>query len=86
MERRVWAVYKGGVLKPLEALDLQDEQRVIVTIANRVITGQDVTGYFSPEELAAAVQDDVSIEDVRRALSTISGSLADAVVSLREER
>ncbi len=86
MEKRLQAVYKDGVLQPLEAVPLEDEQQVTVTITDPVTVGQDVAGYFSPEEWAEAVDNDVSLDEVRQALSTISGSLSDAVIALRQER
>ncbi len=86
MERRLQAVYKDGVLQPLEALPLEDKQQVTVTITDPTTVGQDVAGYFSPEEWEEAAHDDVSLDEVRRALSTISGSLSDAVIALRQER
>jgi len=86
MERRIQAVYKDGVLQPLEDLPLEDKQQVTVTITYPTTVGQDVTGYFSPEEWEEAAHDDVSLDDVRRALSTISGSLSDAVIALRQDR
>lgn len=86
MEKRLQAVYKDGVLQPLEAVPLEDEQHVTVTITDSATVGQDVAGYFSPEEWQEAAHDDVSLDEVRRALSTISGSLSDAVIALRQER
>jgi len=86
MQKRLQAVYKDGVLQPLEALPLEDKQQVTVTITDPSTVGQDVAGYFSPEEWAEAAQDDISLDEVRRALSTISGSLSDAVIALRQER
>jgi predicted DNA-binding antitoxin AbrB/MazE fold protein len=86
MERRLQAVYKDGVLQPLDALPLEDKQQVTMTITDSTTVGQDVTGYFSPEEWAEAAHDDISLDEVRRALSTISGSLSEAVVALRQER
>jgi predicted DNA-binding antitoxin AbrB/MazE fold protein len=86
MEKRLQAVYKNGVLQPLEAVSLEDEQQVTVTITDPATMGQDVAGYFSPEEWAEAAHDDISLDEVRRALSTISGSLSDAVIALRQER
>jgi len=32
------------------------------------------------------VHDDIGLDEVRRALSTISGSLSEAVIALRQER
>jgi hypothetical protein len=61
-----------------------------VTIGDPAIAGQDagqdIAGYFTPEEWAEAAHDDVSLGEVRRALSTMSGSLSEAVIALRQER
>jgi predicted DNA-binding antitoxin AbrB/MazE fold protein len=86
MEKRLQAVYREGVLQPLEAVPLEDKQQVTVTITDPATMGQDVAGYFSPEEWAEAAHDNISLDEVRRALSTISGSLSDAVIALRQER
>jgi predicted DNA-binding antitoxin AbrB/MazE fold protein len=75
------AVYENGVLRPLECLALPNMQHVLVTIS-----ADDVAGYFEPEEWEAAKRDDISLQEVRRALSSIPGSLADAVIASREER
>ena len=85
MEKTLQAVYKDGVLHPLEALPLEERQQVTVTITD-VTAGQDVAGYFTHEEWAEAAHDDVTLGEVRRALSTISGSLSEAVIALRQER
>jgi len=86
MERRLQAVYKNGVLQPLEALPLEESQQVTVTIVDAGSVGQEIAGYFSPEDWAQAAQDTVSLDEVRRALATISGSLSDTVIAQREER
>lgn len=86
MEKRVQAVYKDGVLQPLEPVPLQERQQVTVTITEAATVSQDVKGYFTQEEWSNAELDDISLEQVRQALSTISGSLSEAVVALREER
>ena len=80
------AVYENGVLRPLESLPLPNGQHAFVTIASTPATADDVAGYFEPEEWEAAKHDDVSLQEVRRALSSIPGSLADAVITSREER
>lgn len=79
-------MYTNGVLRPLEALPLEDKQQVTVTISDPATASWHLTGYLSPEEWAEATQDDVSLDEVRRALSTVSGSLADAIIALRQER
>ena len=86
MERRLQAVYENGVLQPLESLPFEDRQQVTVTISDPSSVGQDVAGYFSPEEWALAAEDTVSLDEVRVALSTISGALSEAVIAQREER
>jgi predicted DNA-binding antitoxin AbrB/MazE fold protein len=86
MEKRLQAVYKDGVFQPLEAVPLEDRQQVTVTISDTAAVGQDVKGYFTPEEWSKAEDDDISLEQVRQALSTISGTLSEAVIALREER
>lgn len=80
------AVYENGVLRPLESLALPNLQHVLVTISDVPATADDVAGYFEPEEWEAAKRDDVSLQEVRRALSSIPGSLADTVIASREER
>jgi len=86
MEKRLQAVYKDGVLQPLEPIPIGDRQQVTVTISDTAAIGPDVQGYFTPEEWSNAEDDDISLEQVRQALSTISGSLSEAVIALREER
>jgi predicted DNA-binding antitoxin AbrB/MazE fold protein len=85
MEKRLRAVYKDGVLQPLEPAPLEDRQQVTLTISDAQ-GGEDVRGYFTPEEWSEAERDDISLEQVRRALSTISGSLSEAIIALRQER
>jgi predicted DNA-binding antitoxin AbrB/MazE fold protein len=75
----------GGVLQPLETVPLEEGQTATVTISEPGIVSQDLAGYFTPEEWAEA-HDDIGLDEVRRALSTISGSLSEAVIALRQER
>jgi hypothetical protein len=51
-----------------------------------LVTIDDIADYFEPEEWEAAKHDDISLPEVRRALSSIQESLADAVIASREER
>jgi len=86
MEKKIQAVYKDGVLRLEEPLPLKDMQRVIVTITDSPAIDDDLTGYFTPEEWAGAAHDPITWDDVRTALSEISGSLSDAVTAQRQER
>ena len=67
------AVYENGVLRPLEALPISDRQHVLVTISDVPATACDVAGYFEPEEWDLATRDDVSLNEVRKALARIPG-------------
>jgi predicted DNA-binding antitoxin AbrB/MazE fold protein len=80
------AIYENGVLRPLERLALPAPQHVLVTISTAPATADDVASYFEPEESEAAKHDEISLQEVRRALSSIPGSLADTVIASRAER
>lgn len=86
MERTFEAVYENGVLRPLETLPISNMEHVLVRISDIPATTADVAGYFEPEEWEAAKHDDISLDAVRLALASISGSFADAVVASRDER
>ncbi len=80
------AVYENGVLRPVDQLSLPEQSRVTVTITDAALFESDASAYFSPEEWEAALRDEISLDEVRQALSSIYGSLSDAVIALREER
>jgi len=83
MQKTFEAVYENGLLRPLEALDLPNLQHVQVTISDEDV---DIAAYFDPAEWEASKRDDISLAEVRRALSSIRGSLSEAVVASRDER
>jgi predicted DNA-binding antitoxin AbrB/MazE fold protein len=61
MARVIDAIYKNGTLKPLEALDLPEHQRVRITIHEPIVE--------SPEETLAAwhqVYEGCTAEDIAR--------------------
>lgn len=86
MQKTVVAVYEGGVLRPLEPLELEERQHVQVTITAPQYASGDIAAYFDPGEWEASKTDDISLAEVRHALSSIRGSLSDAVIASREER
>lgn len=86
MEKTVQAVYREGVLQPLEPLQLEEMQQVTVTITDSPAIDDDLAGFFTPQEWAAAAHDDITWDDVQRAFSKISGSLSDTVIAQRQER
>ena len=83
MQKSFEAVYENGVLRPLAPLPLANAQRVQVTIAD---VDSDVAAYFDATEWEASKHDDISLQEVRASLSSIEGSLSDAVIASREER
>jgi predicted DNA-binding antitoxin AbrB/MazE fold protein len=80
------AVYENGVLRPLENLGLENRQHVFLSIAEVRVPAGDVSGYFESEESEASKRDDITLDQVQRATSSIKGSLADAVIASRDER
>lgn len=86
MEKRVQAVYEGGVLRPLEPIPLEDRQEVTVTISDEANIIRDHPLLASSEEWADAAGDPISLDEVRRALATIRGALSEAVIEERRDR
>jgi predicted DNA-binding antitoxin AbrB/MazE fold protein len=85
MTKTLQAVYQGGVLRPLEPLNLHEQQIVNVTISDEV----PAEPWLDTEFLAACAaeaDDAVSLEDVRAALAKIPGSLTEDFVAEREDR
>lgn len=83
MEKTIQAVYEGGVLHPLEPLLLQECQQVTVTISDVSEIPDSHPLLVSPDEWADAVQHDIDIEEVRRQLAGVRGTLSEAI---RQER
>jgi predicted DNA-binding antitoxin AbrB/MazE fold protein len=86
MEKTIQAVYEGGVLHPLEPLLLPERQQVTVTISDAIEILDEHPLLVSSDEWAAAAQQDVPLEEVRRQLAGIRGTLAEAVIQERRER
>ena len=86
MDRRLRAVYKQGVLHPLEPLELDELQEVTLTLSDKCAVDEDLSGYFTPEEWAAAAVDGVTWDDVRLAFAGVVGSLSETVIAQRQER
>jgi predicted DNA-binding antitoxin AbrB/MazE fold protein len=86
MEKTVQAVYEDGVLHPLESLQLGERQQVTVTISDRIDVSPNHPLLVSPDEWSQASHDDIGLEEVRRALASIHGSLSETVLEERRER
>ena len=83
MAKTVTAVYEGGVLRPLEPLDLEERQRVTVTVTAEEDEVIDREYHRHLEEMDIP---EVNLEDLRGRLSKIPGSLAEDFSAEREER
>lgn len=86
MKMTVQAVYEDGVLRPLQPVPFHDRQELTVTISDMGNILPDHRLLVSPEEWASAASDDIGLDEVRRALSTIRGSLSEAIVDERRDR
>jgi hypothetical protein len=84
MEKTLQAMHRDGA-QPPESVQPEEGRQLTASVGELAIA-QDLEGYFAPEEWAEALHDDISLDDVRWALSTITGSLAEAVIALRQER
>ena len=87
MHEHIEVVYENGVLRPLGPLppQLREHQHLTVTID----TPGDLEDRLDPACLAAARRDadpTVSLEEVRRILAKVPGTLAQAIIAEREER
>ena len=86
MSKQIEAIYEHGVLRPLEPLDLDESQRVTITIAD---DGEGEEDLFDPaftRWCAEQSRNAPSLEEVRQALAKIRGSMADVVIAERDER
>ena len=87
MTRTLSAVFENGVLRPLEPLDLQESQRVSITVFD---TPEDLLDELLDHEYMAAIdamdEPEPTLEEVHAALSKIPGNLSDDVRAEREER
>jgi predicted DNA-binding antitoxin AbrB/MazE fold protein len=86
MSKLIEAIYENGVLRPLEPLDLEEHQRVTITIADDGGAQEDL---FDPEFIQWCTEQSrhaPSLEEVHRSLSKIQGAMADVVIAERDER
>jgi predicted DNA-binding antitoxin AbrB/MazE fold protein len=90
MPIEVDAVYENGILKPLQPLDLAENERVVVSItqkANGTGLGQlDVDFVQGLRRRLADAVPAPGLEEVRRRLSKIPGSMTADFIAEREDR
>jgi predicted DNA-binding antitoxin AbrB/MazE fold protein len=83
MTKRLEAIYENGALRLLQPVDLQEHQRVTVTLS---VPEEDWLDTEFMESCAAEVQEHVPLERIHQILSTISGSLAEDIIAERDDR
>ena len=86
MEKTIQAVYEGGVLHPLEPLLLPERQQVTVTVSDTTEIPSEHPLLVSSDEWADAAQQDIALEEVRRQLAGVRGTLSEAIIQERRDR
>jgi predicted DNA-binding antitoxin AbrB/MazE fold protein len=85
MVRMLEAVYERGILRPVEPLRLDEHQHVSVIILDIAYDGEELQ--FAPREEFEALADyTITLEDVRKELSRIPGSLDADFAAERNQR
>lgn len=78
MREQIEVVYENGVLRPLRPLPGQYHEHQHLTVT--------IEGGNGAENWLAAADPAVSLEDVRKALAKVKGTLAEEARAEREER
>ena len=86
MHQTVEAIYDNGVLRPLEKLTLRPQQRVRLHIDEVADAAVDLDDKTFQNYCLSEGDPNVSLEEVRRALAVIPGSLTEACSAERDER
>jgi predicted DNA-binding antitoxin AbrB/MazE fold protein len=82
--RHLEAVYQNGVLRPLEPIDLRENQRVMVTVSD---SAEDLLLDVDYLHLCGEqIDESVTLEAVRQALAKIPGSMTADFIAEREDR
>jgi predicted DNA-binding antitoxin AbrB/MazE fold protein len=85
MVQKLQAVYEGGVLRPVEALRLDEHQLVSVIIIIDDVAPDEELRFEAPEHFESLADHNVTLETVRGALSKIPGSLDADFLAERNE-
>ena len=89
MPLQVDAVYENGVLRPLQPLDLREHEHVVVSVVKANAPARSSLDVDYIEKMKRELQDAdpaPGLDEVRRRLSKISGSMAAEMVADRGER
>jgi predicted DNA-binding antitoxin AbrB/MazE fold protein len=89
MPIQVDAIYENGVLRPLKPLDLREHERVVVSVEKAAEPGRSNLAIEYIEKINSELQDAEpapAIDEVRRRLAKIPGSMAAEIVAERGDR
>jgi predicted DNA-binding antitoxin AbrB/MazE fold protein len=89
MPLQVDAVYENGVLRPLQPLDLKEHEHVLVSVVKAAAPDRSHLDVEYIERIRRDLQDTqpaLGIEEVRRRLAKIPGSMAADIIAERGER
>ena len=86
---QVDAAYENGVLRPLQPLDLKEHEHVLVSVVKAAAQGRSNLAVEYIESVRRGLQEaepPPGLEEVRRRLAKIPGSMAAEIVADRGER
>jgi predicted DNA-binding antitoxin AbrB/MazE fold protein len=86
MTRTVQAVYENGAFRPLEPVSCQEQERVLLTVADAATAEDPLLDQEFLAYCETQADDSVTLEAVRQALAAIPGSLTDDIRAERDER
>jgi len=89
MPLRVEAIYERGVLRPLQPLDLKEDERVVVSVVKAAPPGGPKLDVEYLEKTKRQLEQSgpaPGLAEIRRRLAKISGSMAADVIAERGER
>jgi predicted DNA-binding antitoxin AbrB/MazE fold protein len=85
MSRTIHAIYANGAFQPLEPVNCQDQERVVLTVENAASAEENLLDHEFLRYCESQADDSVSLEDVRQALAKIGGSLTNDVRGERDQ-
>jgi len=86
MPVRVDAVYENGVLRPLQPLDLKEHERVVVSVTKSA--AESAGSGLDLEKIKSELRGKPApgLDEVRKRLSKIPGSMAAEIIAERGDR
>jgi len=88
MPLQVNAVYENGVLRPLQPLDLKEHEHVVVNVVKATTSSRSMLDvkYIEKVKREQDSKPAPGIQEVRRRLAKIPGSMAAEIVAERGDR